>query len=112
MAIAEASIKIRGAHRLPAFLIYRSDIALELGRRDDAQTDAVRAMSILRNGGQSETPSSNVGRAYLTLGRALKAQGKHAEARAAFRSSAEHLGKALGPDHPDTRSAQEQANGI
>jgi hypothetical protein len=47
----------------------------------------------------------------LTLGRALKAQGKHAEARAAFRSAADHLRSALGSDHPDARSAEEQANG-
>ena len=87
----------------------RSEIALQLGRVDDAQTDAARAMSILRDGGQSETPSGNVGRAYLTLGRVLQARGKHADARAAFRSAAEQLRNALGSDHPDTRSAEEQA---
>jgi eukaryotic-like serine/threonine-protein kinase len=111
VAIAEASIKIRGAHRLPPFLICRSEIALQLGRVDDAQTDAARAMTILRDEGQSETPSGNLGRAYLTLGRVLQAQGKHADARAAFRSAADHLRNALGSDHPDTRRAQEQAGG-
>jgi serine/threonine-protein kinase len=111
VSIAEASIKTRGAHRLPSFLIYRSDIALELGRAEDAQRDAARAISILRTGDESQSPSGNVGRAYLTLGRALDGQGKQVEARAAFRTAEEHLRKAFGPDHPDSRSAQAQANG-
>jgi len=111
VAILERSIQISGAHRLTAVLMCRSDIELQLGRVDDAQTDAARAMSILKDGGQSEISSANVGRAYLTLGRALEAQSKHAEARAAFRSAAEHLRNALGLDHPDTRRAQSQANG-
>jgi eukaryotic-like serine/threonine-protein kinase len=109
VSIVEASIRTRGAHRLPSFLMYRSDIALQLGHPDDAQADAARAISILRNGG--EAPSGNFGRAYLTLGRALEGQGKQVEARAAFRNAAEHLRNAFGPDHPDSRSAYEQANG-
>jgi tetratricopeptide (TPR) repeat protein len=110
VAILEASVKVRGLHKLPSFLVCRSEIALQLGRRDDAETDAARAIRILRDGGQPEAPSANFGRAYLTLGRALRAQARHADARAAFASAAEHLRKALGSDHPDTRSAEEQAN--
>jgi serine/threonine-protein kinase len=110
VAILEASVKIRGLHKLPPFLVCRSEIALRLGRMDDAQTDAARAIRIWRDGGQSEAPSGNVGRAYLALGRALRAQGKDTDARAAFESAAEHLRTALGSDHPDTRSAEEQAN--
>jgi tetratricopeptide (TPR) repeat protein len=109
IAILEKSINISAA-RLPPLLMCRSEIALELGRVDDAQSDAARALSILKDADRSETPSGNVGRAYLTLGRALETQGKHAEARDAFRSAAEHLRRALGSDHPDTRRAQEQAN--
>jgi len=112
IAILEASVKIRGVQKLPPFLICRSEIALQLGRVDDARTDAARAISLLRDGGQPETPSINFGRAYLTLGRALQAQGKHADARAAFRSAADHLRSALGSDHPDARSAEEQANAL
>jgi tetratricopeptide (TPR) repeat protein len=112
IAIVEASVKVHGVHKLPTFLICRSAIALQLGRVDDAQADAARAISVLRDGGQSETPSVNVGRAYLMLGRALQAQGKHADARAAFRSAAENLRNALGSDHADTRSAEEQANAM
>jgi tetratricopeptide (TPR) repeat protein len=110
VAILEASVKIRGLHKLPSFLVCRSEIALQLGRMDDAHADAARAIRILRDAGQSEAHSGNVGRAYLTLGRALRAQAKFSDARAAFESAAEHLRKALGSDHPDTRSAEEQAN--
>jgi tetratricopeptide (TPR) repeat protein len=111
VAIAEASVMIRGTHRLPRFLICRSDLALQFGRPDDAYRDAARAISILRNGGDPEASSSNFGRAYWTLGRALQAQGKRVEAAAAFQSAAEHLHNTLGPDHPETRRAREQALG-
>src|SRR5262249_13361247 len=111
IAILEASVTIRGVHKLPPFLICRSEIARQLGRADDARTDAVRAISLLRNGGLPETPSLNFGHAYFALGRALQAQSKDADARAAFRSAADHLRTALGSDHPEARSAEEQANG-
>jgi serine/threonine protein kinase len=112
IAIVEGAAKVRGVHRLPPFLICRSEISLQLGQVEDAQTDAARAISLLRDGGQPETASINFGRAYLTLGRALQSQGKHADARAVFRSAAQHLRNTLGSDHPDTRSAEEQANGL
>jgi Tetratricopeptide repeat len=53
--------------------------------------------------------SGDLGRAYLTLGRALQAQGKRDESRAALRSGAEHLQNALGPDHPDALAARQLA---
>jgi hypothetical protein len=37
------------------------------------------------------------------------AQGKTDEARAAARTAVEHLQSAVGPDHPDTRSAWQLA---
>jgi eukaryotic-like serine/threonine-protein kinase len=110
VAITEASIKVRGAHRLLRFLLYRSDIALQLGRLDDAQKDAERAISILRDNDELQSPSGNAGSAYLRLGHALQAQGKLIGARAAFRTAAAHLRTAFGPDHPDTRSAEERSN--
>jgi len=111
VAVVEASIKTRGTHRLPPFLMNRSDIELQLGRPNDAQADATRAMSILQDAQQPASTSSNAGRAYLAMGRALQAQGKLVEARAAFRSAAENLRNALGSDHPDTRRAEQQAVG-
>jgi hypothetical protein len=51
--------------------------------------------------------SSNLGGAYLELGRALDAQDRREEARTAFRSALENLASTLGPDHPQTRAAQD-----
>ena len=90
-------------------LVRRSGIELQLGRPDDALADASRALGMLQQGSVPGSFSSDLGRAYLALGRALQAQGKHDEAHAAFRSAAEHLQNALGPDHPDTHSAGQLA---
>jgi len=111
VATDEATIKAggQGAGLLPLFLLRRSRVDLEARRPDEAAADAARALNLLRAAAQPGTFSSNLGRAYLTLGRALQAQGKRDEAHASFRSAAEHLQHALGPDHPDTRSAQQLA---
>jgi len=109
VAIDEAAIKRggQGAPILPLLLVRRSTVELEAPRPDDAAADAARALSLLQATSQPGTFSSNLGRAYLTLARALQAQGKAAEARTAAQSAAEHLQNALGPDHPETRSARQ-----
>jgi hypothetical protein len=66
-------------------------------------------LTLLQTGSKQGTFSSIEGGAYLALGRALKAQGKLKEAEAAFGSAAEHLKVTVGPDHPDTRQAQQLA---
>ena len=50
---------------------------------------------------------SYVGRAYLALGRALSAQGKSDDAKAALASALQHLESTLGEDHAETRSARQ-----
>jgi tetratricopeptide (TPR) repeat protein len=110
VAIAESAGNTRGGQRLVGFLLHRSDIALQFGRSDDARADAERALGILQSVPEPETPSGNYGRAYLALGRALQSRGKYGEARVVFRAAAEHLRNAFGPDHPDTRSAEDQAS--
>jgi tetratricopeptide (TPR) repeat protein/tRNA A-37 threonylcarbamoyl transferase component Bud32 len=107
VSIAEEAATQGAVYRLWRFLICRSGIALQLGRLDTAQADAARAIGILRDGDKAESSSGKFARAYLALGRALKQQGKRTDARAAFRSSAEHFRIAFGPDHPDTLSAYE-----
>lgn len=111
VAIDEAAIKNggQGAAHLPSFLVRRSAVELELGKSDEAKADAARALDLLQNTNQSGMVSSNTGRAYFALGRALKSQGKSDEAHAAFQSAAEHLQTALGADHSETRSAQQLA---
>jgi serine/threonine protein kinase/Tfp pilus assembly protein PilF len=109
MVIAEVEIKAgrQGTDYLPDFLVRRSDLELQLHRPGEAAADAARALTMLQRSAQPGAFSSDLGRAYLALGRALQAQDKRDEARAALRSAAEHLESALGPDHPDTRSAKQ-----
>jgi tetratricopeptide (TPR) repeat protein len=109
VAITEASVKAgrQGVDLMPTLLVRRSDLKLQLHRPDEAAADAARALTMLQPAAQPGTFSSVLGRAHLTLGRALQAQGKREEARAAFFSAAEHLQNALGPDHPDTRRARQ-----
>jgi serine/threonine-protein kinase len=111
VTIDEAAIKAGGlgAFYLPTLLIRRSAIGLEAGHHDEAAADAARALGLLRGGAEPGTFSAYVGRANLALGRALRAEGKGEEARAAFRSAAQHLQATLGPSHPDTRRARQMA---
>ena len=110
VAIDEASIKGGGEGAVPLrlLLIRRSTIELAAQRPKDAAADAGRALSLLQ-GAEPGTFSSIMGRAYLALANAFEAQSKHDEARAAARSAAEQLENALGPDHPETRSARQLA---
>jgi tetratricopeptide (TPR) repeat protein len=111
LATAEASAKTgrQGADSVPTILVGRSDIERQLGRQDGAVADAARALGLLQAAALPGKLSSTLGHAYLTLGRALQSQGKRDEARAAFRSAVENLQDAVGPDHPDTRSARQLA---
>ncbi len=111
IGIYEAAIRAgkAGESGMPMLLLRRSMIELQLARADEATTDAARGLKLLQAAAQPGTFSSSLGRAYLTVGRALQAQGKREEARAAFASAAEQLQNALGPDHPDTRSARQLA---
>jgi tetratricopeptide (TPR) repeat protein len=86
-------------------LVRRSSIDLVAGDLDVAVADASRAVALWQETAPPGMSLSTVGRGYLALGRALDAQGKHDEARAASRSAVEHLRDALGPDHPDTLAA-------
>src|SRR5258708_39976713 len=87
VAIAEGSSNGRGSYYLQNFLVGRSDIERELGRADQAAADAGRAVTLSLQDTQPGTFSSQLGRAYLALGRALHGQGKQDEARAAYRSA-------------------------
>jgi tetratricopeptide (TPR) repeat protein len=111
VSIDEAAIKAggEGAYYLPTLLLNRSAVELAASHPDQAAVDAARALGLTQAGTKPGTFSSIQGSAYLALGRALQAQGKAEEARAAFRSAAEHLRVTLGPAHPDARSARQLA---
>jgi serine/threonine-protein kinase len=107
----QATIKAgkAGINILPLYYQRRGIIELQAGRPDSAAADITKALDLF----QAETTpgvfSYRTGRAYLFLARALKAQGKEEEARAAARTAAEHLESAAGRDHPDARSARQLA---
>jgi serine/threonine-protein kinase len=111
MAIIEAAAKNgrKGTQFTPILLGRRSSLELQLGRADDAAADARLALNLLQEVAPPGAYSSALGGAYLTLGKALRAQGKPDEARTAFLSAAEHLQNALGADHPDSRAASQLA---
>jgi tetratricopeptide (TPR) repeat protein len=91
-------------------LVWRSGIELQLGEREEAAADASRALSLLQKASLTGSFSADVGHAYLALGRALAAESKSEEAQSAFRSAAEHLESALGPEHQDSRTARQLAS--
>ena len=92
--------------------MHRSEIELTLQRADAAATDAARALTMMRSLVRPGNFSSFLGHAYLALGRAEDARGRHGDALAAFRSAAEQFEHTLGPDHVDTRGARQLANGV
>ena len=111
MTIAEAAVKNgkQAAQFLPILLLRRSGLELQLNDFVGAAADELKALNLLQGTTQPGTYSCEIGLAYLNLGRALQGQAKHDEARAAFRTAAEHLERTLGPDHPDSRTARELA---
>jgi len=111
VSTTEAAIKSggEGSNYLPRLLIRRATVRLAAKQPGEAAADATRAIRLLEEELGHGTFSSHLGYAYLELGNGLQAQGKSEEARAAFRSAAEQLQQTLGPDHPDTRQAQQLA---
>lgn len=108
----EACIRSKrgGAPWLPLFLSRRAALEVAVGQPDKAIGDAQRAINLLQTSLGADAPSAHIGRSYFQMGRALEAQGKKVEARAAFRSAADQLEKTLGPDHAETRAARQAAN--
>jgi serine/threonine protein kinase len=111
VSINEAAIKAggQGNYYLPMVLLCRSRVELQARHPDHSAADASRAVTLLQAELKQGEVSSRLGLAYLALSRALAAQGKQDEARAAARSATENLPSTVGPDHPDTLSARQLA---
>jgi eukaryotic-like serine/threonine-protein kinase len=111
VAIGETAVKGggEGAFALPGYLLTRSSIELASGSLDRALADSNRALDLVKAHIQPDSFSGTLGYAYLGIARALEAQGKHDEARAASVSAAENFEKCLGSDHPDTVAARQLA---
>ncbi len=96
-----------GVQLLPIVLARRASIETDAGQLAAAERDAREALRMLRSAVRPGDFSAFIGRASLSLARALNAEGKGPEARAAAREAAEQLGKTVGIDHPETRAALE-----
>jgi eukaryotic-like serine/threonine-protein kinase len=107
--IVEAAIKAggEGSYYLPRLLTRRSIVELAAGDLSNAETDATRAIALLKTDLESGESSSHLGYAYVALGRALQARSKAPEARAAFQAAADNLEATVGTDHPDFQEAQQ-----
>jgi tetratricopeptide (TPR) repeat protein len=107
IAMDEAAIKAGGQGKvmLPMLFARRSKFEVALGHTDDAVADARHALELWQAIEKPGVMSTIIGRGYMTLGRALQAQGRTGDARAAFRSAVENLTGTLGVDHPDTQTA-------
>jgi eukaryotic-like serine/threonine-protein kinase len=108
----EASIRRIGqcAAMLTALLVSRSGVDLKSGQREQAVSDARRAIKLLEDREDPSILSSNIGRAYLALALALEAEGKPDETQLAARKAYANLQTTLGSDQPDTRSARQLTN--
>jgi serine/threonine protein kinase/lipopolysaccharide biosynthesis regulator YciM len=108
----EASIRRIGqcAALLSSLLVSKSGIDLKDGQREEAESDARRAIKLLEEREDPSILSSNVGRAYLALALALEAKGKPDEAQRAAGKAYANLQTTLGPDQPDTQSARQLTN--
>ena len=108
----EASMRRIGqcAALLTDLLVSRSGIDLKNGQREQAVSDARRAIKLLEDRGDPSILSSNIGRAYLALALALEAEGKPEEAQLAARKAYANLQTTLGSDQPDTQRARQLTN--
>ncbi len=106
IALAEAN---RDAYGLSLFLEQRSELELQGGHPDAAAATAERAVSLHLQAATAGTHSAWLGGAYLARARALRAQGRTAEAAASFASALGEFTPTLGPDNPKTRQAADGA---
>ena len=96
-----------GAQFLPILLTYRAGIELDARQLSPRTPTPARRSRCSRRERSRVTIASYTGRAYLTLARVLNAEGRASEADSAALHAAQQLEKAVGADHPETRSAAE-----
>jgi tetratricopeptide (TPR) repeat protein len=87
----------------------RSEFRLATRSPAEAAADAAHALAEAQKSAEPGTLSSRIGLANLALARALREQGKIADARAAAAAAVEHLEPTVGADHAAARAARELA---
>jgi hypothetical protein len=109
IATLQAAIKAGGGGSiwLPGLYVYRSRIDLAMGQSAQAEADANLALAALHTDQPTGRVSRKVGLAYLAKARDLASEGKTAQARTAASQALAQLQGSIGPEHPDTKSAQQ-----
>ncbi|HEX5476059.1 MAG TPA: protein kinase [Vicinamibacterales bacterium] len=109
LAAIEVSIKAggSGATDVAFTLVRRSGLERQLGQIDNAAADAQRGLQMMLARMHAGQVSSQLGLAYLNLGRVRLAQQQPAAARTALTSAVHQLEQALGANHADARAARE-----
>jgi serine/threonine protein kinase len=111
-AVAEMSTKSAGNPLIvPLVLMRRANLELAMGRAQDADADATKALALEKASLRAGQHSSLLGRTYLALAAAQAASDRTDEARRSSAAAVEQLRSALGPDHPDTQLAERLAAG-
>ncbi len=108
IAICEATPE--GRDRLMIYLTRRARVRMQLQQFEEARSDSAQALALAQKAAGPDTMTSWIGRAYLGLARALKAQGKVDEASATYASAVKHLESSLGKEHAETVEAVKGAN--
>jgi serine/threonine-protein kinase len=108
LSITENSVAAghHGEDYLPILLLYRSDVERQMSKSEPAVADANRALELLLKSGEPGDQSSQIGRAYFTLGQSLRDQHESEKACSAFGLSADYLQSTVGPGHPDAIKAR------
>jgi serine/threonine-protein kinase len=90
-------------------LIVRADVRLKEGNAAAATADARRALEVSKGLRGGKPYSSLTGLALLLIARIHESRGEQAAARLVVSEAIPHLIETLGPEHPDTRRAQQHA---
>jgi eukaryotic-like serine/threonine-protein kinase len=103
IAICEATPE--GSDRLMILLARRAAVRMQLQQFAEARADSARAVTLAQEAAGPDVMTCRIGRAYLALACALKAEGKLEEAHAAYTSAAKHLESSLGKEDAETLEA-------
>lgn len=111
ISITEASVKNWGQGRnwLLPFYQRRSSVEIEEGQSGEAVADAQHALEIAKTESKPGAFSPTIGEAYMTLAKALTANGDPAAAHLAALSAVEHLEHVYGAGHSETIAARNLA---
>ena len=87
------------------FVLRRAELELELAKFAPALADSAKAIRLYLEASEPDTPSGNLGLAYVIEGRTLAGSGRDNEAKDAFSLALDQLRPSFGAAHPLTKLA-------